>query len=607
MYLLSFFSTNGQENLSHFSVNGLGQHITIRKGALKLDDKIITQLEDDFRISNIDEQLLIYQNGIVSRLEGDHLKDLYTAKSASQSKLSYFDEFTYVTCKDSITHTYDYESKILKTVYLSPEDSLVQVLKYKDEFAFLLNSKIIFQNLDTIGFTFKASDGLYSKDYGLFISSQNDGLWIYRGGQLKRFFIPSIRFPEKISDLKLIGQQLFIHSSTDELFLFNLDSQILNNVGQGIDFFDLDMWNTIWYCKNQKIGFNSQFINDELPIAFIQSVNYMDNVLLDTELELKKHEDLIAELGSFYIPDKNLNYEWRSNLDGVWKSCEPNFRLSYPGAKLSKIEWRCHSGGLYSQPVSLRLIEKYTLLNNVWFYIFFGLLIAIALLLIGNFRVRSRENALKKEKEKLNLKLQLATSLQRYDQLKMNPHFVFNALNGINGMIAISEYQKARKAISKFSQLMRSVLNQSSEEKIALKDELSFLENYLQLEQLILGDKFEYEINAESINGEIYPMLIQPLIENAIKHGIQAQNDKGLIIVEVHEIPKYFRIIIKDSGPGFDPLKSVGDKHLSKATGIIKQRLNAIDKWKLYPLLKYSREETKFNNFTVCTLYIPKS
>ena len=125
-----------------------------------------------------------------------------------------------------------------------------------------------------------------------------------------------------------------------------------------------------------------------------------------------------------------------------------------------------------------------------------------------------------RQKQRANTIIQLASL-----RSQMNPHFIFNSLNSVNGFISDNEERKANRYISDFSKLMRTVLNNSNNPTITLADEIKSLEIYMSLEHSRFEDKFDYEIaidqelNSEEI--EVPPMLIQPYIENAVWHGLR--------------------------------------------------------------------------------------
>ncbi|MCH5600144.1 sensor histidine kinase [Niabella ginsengisoli] len=137
---------------------------------------------------------------------------------------------------------------------------------------------------------------------------------------------------------------------------------------------------------------------------------------------------------------------------------------------------------------------------------------------------------------------------------QLNPHFIFNALSSIQNLLNTHENDKANAYLTKFSRLTRSILDDSSKEMITIDDEVKLLEDYLQMEQMRFG--FQYNIsfdeNIDRHNAQIPPMLLQPLIENAVKHGSITKKQKGEIEVSLSKINNDLVLSVTDNGDGFD-------------------------------------------------------
>jgi LytS/YehU family sensor histidine kinase len=140
------------------------------------------------------------------------------------------------------------------------------------------------------------------------------------------------------------------------------------------------------------------------------------------------------------------------------------------------------------------------------------------------------------EKEKLEMEKNIIELEQEASRLQMNPHFIFNALNSIQGFISTNDAFQAKRYLAKFARLMRLILENAREKFIPLRNEIEMLENYLDLERLSKNDKFEYKITVDSAIDpemiEIPPMMIQPFVENAIIHGIKNKENQGNITID---------------------------------------------------------------------------
>jgi len=167
---------------------------------------------------------------------------------------------------------------------------------------------------------------------------------------------------------------------------------------------------------------------------------------------------------------------------------------------------------------------------------------------------------------------------QKLLRLQMNPHFIFNVMTAIQEYMFNKDSQKAGVYLSKFSKLMRQVLENSRNEYISIEQEVDMLENYLTLQNLIQEDKFEYDIQvAEELLEEevaIPPMFAQPFVENAIIHGISELTGKGKIEINFSKKEKGIELEIMDNGVGIKKSLTIDKKEYnSLATQITKERI----------------------------------
>lgn len=182
-----------------------------------------------------------------------------------------------------------------------------------------------------------------------------------------------------------------------------------------------------------------------------------------------------------------------------------------------------------------------------------------------------RQNKLKTSQKTLLLE-------QKLLRLQMNPHFIFNALTAIQGFINTGKKNEASIYLAKISKLIRTILENSREEYILFEKEINYLENYLSVNQLLMDNKFDYKIEVdENIDIEqmsIPPMMAQPFIENALKHGIQGKQGKGFIVVRFKKINDAVLFEVEDNGIGLVQSESQSlQEHRSLATLITKERL----------------------------------
>jgi ligand-binding sensor domain-containing protein/putative methionine-R-sulfoxide reductase with GAF domain len=152
------------------------------------------------------------------------------------------------------------------------------------------------------------------------------------------------------------------------------------------------------------------------------------------------------------------------------------------------------------------------------------------------------------------LKLQMAYTRQQALRAQMNPHFIFNCLNSINGFILQNDAQTASTFLIKFSKLIRLILEHSNEKSITLQNELDALKLYIEMEMLRFEKKFSYEIKIDSnVAAEsvmVPPLIFQPFIENSIWHGLLHKETSGTLLVHIDYKENILECIVEDNGIG---------------------------------------------------------
>lgn len=193
-------------------------------------------------------------------------------------------------------------------------------------------------------------------------------------------------------------------------------------------------------------------------------------------------------------------------------------------------------------------------------------------------------------------------SLVKETELKMlrsqiNPHFLFNSLNSISSL-TITDPEKARDMVVKLSEFMRYALSRKDEQPVSLLNELENLRLYLDIEKVRFGDKLTTEeiIDSNCLDLKIPVMLLQPIYENAVKHGVYESTESVQIKTEARLIDGYFEIIISNN---YDPAPS-----LKKGTGT--GLLNVSRRLELFYGNKASLKTLKENGIYTVNIYIPK-
>ncbi len=286
---------------------------------------------------------------------------------------------------------------------------------------------------------------------------------------------------------------------------------------------------------------------------------------------------------NFSNPDA-VKYQWKlEGFDKGWSPVSKNHSILYSNLGAGDYTFlvkACNEDGVWNkEPVKL----KFHIGAPVWLQWWFIGLMAILIFGLLFYVFKWRENRIRAKAAEAQQKLQLEKEVVELEQkalrLQMNPHFIFNALNSIQSQIGNDNEQVARYYLAKFSRLMRQILDNSRNTSITLEEEVNTLENYLLIEKFCNGDRFDYGIhvdaNIEKDYVKIPPMLLQPFIENAIKHGLKHISDsvqRGMIRVDFKEINGVLECSVSDNGIGrtkAEALNKLSKETYHKSTALL--------------------------------------
>jgi LytS/YehU family sensor histidine kinase len=163
---------------------------------------------------------------------------------------------------------------------------------------------------------------------------------------------------------------------------------------------------------------------------------------------------------------------------------------------------------------------------------------------------------------------------------QMNPHFVFNAITSIQHYIIKQDTFKSYNYLAKFSLLIRTILDNSKEEYIALSQEINTLKLYIELEQIRFKQPFTFILDIdEQLEMDTYipTMLIQPYVENSIWHGLMPKKSDCILEVKILKKETHIFVIIKDNGVGRKHTVKKSNLHESKGMSITEQRIKELE------------------------------
>ena len=404
---------------------------------------------------------------------------------------------------------------------------------------------------------------------------------------------------ENISSIKKIKNELWVTSKTNGLEIFVLPSFSFK---QKINKYNALATNTIYSVFNdrQKSTFiasdkgiytlkndaeNQSFFKPTIYFENLQ-VNHqnVDSLFLNKKVNFSNSENNISiTFKTVHISNpKKVNYRYKLNNDfSPWST---NNTIQFPNLNAGKYNFEVQSkiDNYESDIISFSFKIDAPFYKQVWFIF----AVVISFLLIGYFYLDFYiKNINKKHKERLDslkLKNRLLSLEQKSLQLQMNPHFIFNVLNGIKALGNTNKIDELNATISKFSILLRGILNNSRTEEITLQEEITLLKNYIELEQRMSSKTFTYTItsNLNNIDPDeilIPTMLLQPFVENCVQHAFQ-KNDLGTIQINFKVEHSFLLCTIIDNGIGIHQSKKrkLTTKHKSVALSVAKERLHIL-------------------------------
>lgn len=336
-------------------------------------------------------------------------------------------------------------------------------------------------------------------------------------------------------------------------------------------------------------------INSKKPKLFFEDIKVAYKSIDTINLSLWSNSDKVLNLYpnqkqvsfSFKSIDvdhpNGIEYRYKLN-DSDWSpwttSNSQDYSELYYGAHQFVVQSRNYRWE-ESEPLKFSFYIETPLYKKTWFQ--WTLILTSALILsflIAQYVKRLKRKNIK-EQERLQLENHLLTLEQKALRLQMNPHFIFNVLNGIKAM-APTKPEKMNDTVNSFATLLRETLVNSRKDKISLDQEIKTLKHYVEVERLMTEESFEYEIilNTELDAEEILipPMLIQPFVENAIRHGILKGPRIGHLQIKFDTSDEKLKVTIEDNGIGIYKSQQQKAKtdHQSMALKVTQERLESL-------------------------------
>lgn len=306
----------------------------------------------------------------------------------------------------------------------------------------------------------------------------------------------------------------------------------------------------------------------------------------------------------------NFSYKYRmQGLDSSWTTIKAiDNQVLYSALPAGNFIFQVkavNEDGIESlNPATMLIHVKAPYWQSIWYYILLVICSVTVVILVAVMVVRDI-------RKKAGVQNELVASQHTAIRAQMNPHFMYNTLNSIQDLILKNDLKNTNYYLSKFSTLMRKVLDFSSAEHISVAEEVEMLQDYLMLEKLRFGEDFNYTLDvADDINphkADIPTMIIQPFVENAIKHGLLHKKSNRILEVRFMKKENTLVVTITDNGVGRQRSEEIRQrghlKHKSFATSAVNRRIALLNE-RYAEKISVSIEDLKENEISTGTRVI---
>lgn len=424
----------------------------------------------------------------------------------------------------------------------------IGLLKIRDGKKTLLNkeSGLTSNNIKTMHYD-KSSQTLWV--------GTNNGLNKIKNNIITTLTVDDGLVSNQINAVHVHNDSVFV-GTNNGLSVFHQDIENKNNVNPNIYFTNVQIWDSdttilskydLKHIENNvNFTFNSISFKNPESITYEYKLNGIDNKWINSPINQVRYSNLPYGEYSFQVK--------AVNKDGITSK----------------------------KPIEISIEINPPIYHRWWFRI----LSAVLVLLSAYFIIKQRfKTATKRAKQNEEINRKIAELKLQTLHAQMNPHFIFNSMNAIQNFISSNQQQIALNYLSKLSRLIRTIFEFSKKQTIPLEDEIDFLKNYISLEEMRFGNKaignIKIDDNLNINDFEISPMLIQPIVENAFKHGLFHKQEKGVVTIWFNKTLKGINIIVEDNGIGRAATKKINDNNYfnGKSSGlkITRERLKSLN------------------------------
>ena len=340
----------------------------------------------------------------------------------------------------------------------------------------------------------------------------------------------------------------------------------------------------IWLATNEGLCyFAPADLSEEAVISPLYfggiTVNGIRRSIDSLVLKADENSILIEFNALYYKAIDGIRYRFRLKGTSPWKYTTLNYIQYYslpPGEYRFEVAADDKDGKYRSEIHELKFTIQPRFVDTLFFRILLGLIVLVIIIIIVS-------SIFSFQKLKATNVIKLLQAEFKALNYQINPHFIFNVLNSIQYYILKKDTENAVHLLGSFSLLIRRIVNNSKQQYISIIEEIECLKEYMDLEKMRLDNKFDYTINIDSsIDVEeknILPMIIQPLVENSIWHGIVPSSKPGIISIDFKKTDGMVICKVEDNGVGINAKVNDREKsqnNLSLAMKNVSERLKII-------------------------------
>ncbi len=538
---------------------------------------------------NTNSSLVLENCTLDLRLNSIHLKSLNPSKAEYKDHI----QLHRIICVKADKHA---------NVFIGTRKNLVQTQVINDT-AFQSPKELLPYRVNDIQFTTDHTSAfIATMNQGLYYT-KNNGVEFIEHSILDHISYQSI-YPENDSIL-WIGSNVGLYKAylsfdkgykIDKLVKFTIQDGLLsNNIKQIVG------WNSsIWLATDKGIcSFKPEKLKQNLgiPKIHLTQVKLNNDTITETESTLvlnPSENDLQIRYQGIEFDKplyEKLFYRYKlkrenNTKQSLWiytNSNITNFSNLSSGNYTFSVQCRSEND-VWSHSAQFKFIIEEPYYRTPIFFILIFLFVLISGALTTLIIQRYKNKRLKEKIELREAQLSVLTN-------QMNPHFIFNTLNSIQSYIVTNNSEKASEYLSRLAKLMRKGLMFSKEQYIPIEEEITFIENYITLQNNRLNHKIEYNIHTTGVkylkNIQIPSLITQPIVENAIIHAFNSSHPSPSLTINyhIHQQEKIVNVILEDNGVGIQTKSK--PSHQSDGMRIVKERLDLLSKQTIIENFEY--------------------